>query len=172
MKTLVIHPTDQSTDFLSKIYEGKEWKVVRNNLPNSILGRNIREHDRIVMLGHGSKDGLFGHNKILIGSEHVNFLRGKEIVAIWCNADEFVKKYGLLGFYTGMFISEIEEAYYEGVYGVEYGEIESSNNRFSEAVGKHIFKNDMLENVKNDYQDHDSAVTVFNHERLYFRKHL
>jgi len=29
MKTLIIHPEDTSTDFLSTIYEGKDWTIIR-----------------------------------------------------------------------------------------------------------------------------------------------
>lgn len=168
MKTLVIHPKDYSTDFLSHIYEGKDYTVITENPSNSQLRKQIIEHDRIIMLGHGDARGLFGHKRMLIHAQHVNFLREKEVIAIWCHADEFIKKYNLKGFYTGMFISEIDEAYYESVYGVTTNEIDTSNEVFAKAVGTHIDSPNILTEVKDAYENNDSAIVVFNHQRLYY----
>lgn len=167
MKTLVIHPKDNSTDFLSHIYKDKNFTVVNDNIGNSKKRKLLKEHDRIIILGHGTKDGLFGHKKFMIDSNDVATLREKEIVAIWCNADEFVKKYGLKGFYTGMFISEIDEAYYEGVYGLTTDEIEKSNNDFAKILGKHLDSKNILKKVKEEYKNDDSSVVIFNSQRLY-----
>jgi len=54
MKTLVIHPNDETTEFLNKIYEDKDWKVMSFELTKAALTKQIAVHDRIVMLGHGS----------------------------------------------------------------------------------------------------------------------
>lgn len=167
MKTLVIHPADKSTDFLSHIYKDKNFTIITENIGNSKKRKLLKEHDRIIMLGHGTKDGLFGHNKFMIDSNDVATLREKEIVAIWCNADEFVKKYGLKGFYSGMFISEIDEAYYEGVYGLSFDEIEKSNNAFAKILGKHLDEEHILIKVKTEYQKIDSLVVGFNSQKLY-----
>lgn len=167
MKTLVIHPKDKTTEFLSHIYKDKNFNVITYNPTNSKLRKLLKEYDRIIMLGHGSKDGLFGHKKFMISSNDVATLREKEIVAIWCNADEFVKKYNLKGFYSGMFISEIDEAYYEGVYGLSVGEIEKSNNDFAKILGKYLDDSNVLEKVKSEYKDDDSSVVIFNRERLF-----
>ena len=110
MKTLVIHPKDTTTDFLSLIYEDKDWTVITDNISKSALKRQIKAHDRIVMLGHGMETGLIGFNRLVIDSNLVYLLREKHCVCIWCNADKFVLKYGLKGFYTGMIISEVQEA--------------------------------------------------------------
>ena len=167
MKTLVIHPKENSTDFLSHIYKDKDFTVVNDNIGNSKKRKLLKEHDRIIMLGHGTKDGLFGHKKFMIDSNDVATLREKEVVAIWCNADEFVKKYGLKGFYSGMFISEIDEAYYEGVYGLTVDEIEKSNNDFAKILGKHLDSKNTLKKVKEEYKNDDSSVVIFNSQRLY-----
>lgn len=167
MKTLVIHPKDDSTDFLSHIYKDKDFTIFTENHSNSELRKLLKNHDRIIMLGHGTQDGLIGHRRLIITSNDVATLREKEIVAIWCNADEFVKKYGLKGFYSGMFISEEVEAIYEGVYGVSVAEIEKSNNDFAKILGKYLDSGNILEAVKEEYRDDDSAVVVFNRNRLY-----
>ena len=79
----------------------------------------------------------------------------------------FVKKYGLKGFYSGMFISEIDEAYYEGVYGLTVDEIEKSNNDFAKILGKHLDSKNTLKKVKEEYKNDDSSVVIFNSQRLY-----
>lgn len=58
MKTLVIHPKDQTTDFLSVIYDDKDWTIINTNVSKSYLKTQIKSHDRIVMLGHGTDKGL------------------------------------------------------------------------------------------------------------------
>ena len=167
MKTLVIHPKDISTDFLSHIYNNKNFTIITDNIGNFKKRKLLKDHNRIIMLGHGTNNGLFGYNRFIIDSNDVNILREKEVIAIWCNADEFIKKYNLKGFYTGMFISEIDEAYYEGVYGLTIEEIEKSNNDFAKILGKHLDCPNILDKVKSEYKDDDSSLIVFNRNRLY-----
>ena len=57
--TMVIHPTDPTTDFMIPIYEGKGWDVHRDNLDEQFLLKEAEKYDRLVMLGHGCKYGLF-----------------------------------------------------------------------------------------------------------------
>jgi len=59
MKTLVIHPDDRSTDFLSPIYEPvKNKTVITGGITKEQLRKHIQDHDRILMMGHGSPAGL------------------------------------------------------------------------------------------------------------------
>jgi hypothetical protein len=58
MKTLVIHPKDETTEFLSKIYADKDWKVMSSKLTKADLTKQIVVHDRIVMMWNGGKMGL------------------------------------------------------------------------------------------------------------------
>ena len=75
------------------------------------------DYATIMMLGHGNKYGLFSKpNKIgkqerfLITDRHVQFLRGKTCIGIWCYANMFAEKYKLHGLFSGMIISELQEA--------------------------------------------------------------
>ena len=133
MKTLVIHPFDITTGFLEDIYIDKDWTVVDWNPSKCGLKNLIKEHDRIIMLGHGTEDGLLGYNRFVINSELVYLLREKLCVCIWCNADKFVEKYSLKGFYTGMIISEHEEAIMFCV-NTTNTEIYNSNTLFAKAI--------------------------------------
>ena len=144
MKTLVIHPKDSSTDFLKPIYENIPNKtVVTGGATPEQLKNMIIAHDRIMMMGHGSPSGLFSIGNfpswgLIINESLVEILRtkGSNLFFIWCNADVFVKQHNLKGFYTGMFISEVEEALYSGVGEVTQDEVDTSNNTFSRLLSE------------------------------------
>lgn len=168
MKTLVIHPSDTTTDFLKAVYLDKpDWTVVNNSISKSKLIKLIKSHDRIVMMGHGTPHGLLGFGRYVIDSNYVQFLREKSTICIWCNADAFVEKYGLSGFYTGMIISEYGEAYMCSV-PTKPGCIEKSNIKFANAIKESIDSDDILLNMKRLY-DGENAVEFFNEERLFYK---
>lgn len=175
MKTLVIHPQDNSTKELSIIYENHldDWTIINNwDIPKSILRERIKEHDRIIMMGHGTPGGLLNpvHRGFIIDSSFVDLLREKkECVHIWCNSDKFVKKYNLKGFTTGMIISEEYEADYCGVSYTD-GDVVSSNVLFSESIRDTIDETSelMVENTIRDYNtDDNSDVLNYNRSRIY-----
>lgn len=69
MNTLVIHPDNRSTDFLKVIYEGKDYTVLQNReqINRKLLTLNlIKNHDRIIMMGHGGPYGLVGHSSLFM----------------------------------------------------------------------------------------------------------
>jgi len=165
MKTLVIHPFDLTTGFLEDIYIDKGWTIVDWNPSHAGLKHIIKEHDRIIMLGHGTEDGLLGYGRFIINSELVYLLREKICIYIWCNADIFVKKYSLKGFYTGMIISECNEAEMFYVYATNK-EIYESNVLFSKAIKESIDDIDMLSKVKSIYIGH-SEVINYNKYNMY-----
>jgi hypothetical protein len=177
MKTLVIHPKDATTDFLKPIYDGKDFTVLSDveRLSKSKLKKLISEHDRIVMLGHGTGYGLLNPSNMtpIIDSNLVYLLREKDCVCIWCNANEFVEKYGITGFYTGMIISDYMEA---NMYSVNatYQEIEKSNELFAESIKLAIEWNNekMLGLAKTNYtlilRDELNRVIDFNKHNLFY----
>ena len=164
MKTLVIHPKDSTTAFLTEIYSDKDWSVINTNTSKKILKDKIKAHDRVVMLGHGTELGLIGFGRLVIDSSWVYLLREKECVCIWCNADLFVLKYGLRGFYTGMIISESDEAEIYLPYPYTHKDIDDSNSLFAETIKK-SFDVDV---IKMDYKSDTNAVIMFNKDNLYY----
>lgn len=171
MKTLVIHPVDPTTDFLSAVYEGKGWNVVRQHIGKGKLRKMVQEHDRIIMLGHGTQSGLmgkmghFGHY-FVVDSSFVQALREKEIVAIWCDADIFVERYGLKGFYTGMIVSEYEEAIIYSVPGTD-DDIDESNQLFAKVLAKSIVASNMLTETKKGYVKDGNKIVEYNNKNLF-----
>jgi len=113
--TLVIHPADPTTDFLKYIYVGKEYDVITKCDDDNEIRKQIAAHDRIIMLGHGTGDGLIKspyEAKFIINDSHADLLREKETISIWCYSDKFFRRNNLHGFHTGMIISETLEAQY------------------------------------------------------------
>lgn len=142
MKTLVIHPEDKSTDFLKPIYTNiKRKTVLTKNVSRDKLLAAVRSHDTIIMLGHGSSNGLFNVSGIgkgiwAVGESMVEELRrDKQLIAIWCNANKFIERHQLPALYSGMFISEVSEARYCGVQG-DQAMVDESNNAFAALLGR------------------------------------
>jgi len=152
MKTLVIHPKDETTDFLCNIYADKDWKVMNSKLTKAALTKQIAAHDRIVMLGHGSEMGLLQFRQLVIDKTFFPLLKEKSCVCIWCHADEFVNEHGLKAFYTGMFISELLEAF-ENDIDSNWDGIRHSNALFAEAVNVSIDMGNTREKIKELYKE-------------------
>jgi len=178
MTNLVIHPTDRSTDFLKPIYANiTDATILHSGVNKAQIAKLISEHDRIIMLGHGSIHGLFsigqfdGENGYVIDSTMIPLLLEKECISIWCNADQFMNKHELNGFYSGMFISEVSEATYCGLPGMDQETVTASNDYFAELLGEVI--NEPLsvihEHVIYNYGllIEDNPVALYNYNRLY-----
>ena len=54
----MIHPKDKSTDFLKPIYHGRNVRVITGGCTKEDVAKAIDEHDHIVMMGHGTPQGL------------------------------------------------------------------------------------------------------------------
>jgi hypothetical protein len=162
MKTLVIHPKDKTTDFLSEIYSDQDWIVLSENISHSSLKKLMNDHERIIILGHGDEKGLFGFGRHVIDSRLVYLLRQKSLVCIWCNADKFVYKYGLKGMYTGMIISEVDEADYCMVQATQ-SQVSESNKLFAITMRDLVRGEDSL----NTYNSTTNPVIQYNSERIY-----
>jgi len=179
MKTLIIHPEDDTTKFLTGIYAPlKNKTVITGGVTNAELKKYIDNHDRIIMLGHGSPMGLLAVNRFpdcnsyIIDSSLVESLRNKSNnVFIWCNADQFVHRHSLNGFYSGMFISEISEAWIYDFWDVDQDCINESNNLFSAIVSNHLDERleVLFKNVKDQYGAlaKSNLIAQFNLKRLF-----
>jgi hypothetical protein len=162
-KTLIIHPKDNSTDFLKGIYKNiPNITLITEGKSKNEIKQLIEKHDRIMMMGHGSSNGLFAvgdwpdKHSYIIDESIVNILSKKDnSVFIWCNADGFVNKFKLKGFFSGMFISE-------------------SNYGFVNIVSEHIYKpqDEMYNQITNKYNilAKYNKVASYNSIRLYLNK--
>jgi hypothetical protein len=193
MKTLIIHPNDRSTDFLCPIYQRASGRlkfddvtVFRGAQTRTQINEAIQTHDQVIMMGHGSPGGLFAMGMLtdinhfgfnlpyVIDSNTVELLKQKDnSIFIWCNADQFVTRHGLKGFYTGMFISEIIEAAYCGLPGISQEIVDESNNGFVKIFSDELQKtrdtNILFEQTNDKYSliAGINPVAKYNYNRLY-----
>lgn len=181
MKTLIIHPKDASTQFLDIVYKPIPDKtIITGGITKEELKKLIEEHDRVMMCGHGSPYGLFsvgqfpGSNSrgYIIDDTMVEVLSKKDnSVFIWCNADQFVQYHGLKGFYSGMFISEVGEAYYCGLPGTKQEVVDESNYGFCNLLSECINEPQelMYETIRTNYGKIavENPVALYNYNRLY-----
>jgi hypothetical protein len=174
----VIHANDPTTKVLSYLYETRKdvSALINESSTNTDVQNAIRRDSVIMMLGHGNEYGLFSkpsrngkYNRFLITDRHVQFLRGKTCIGIWCHANRFAEKYGLHGLFSGMIISEMQEAKDLNIQTTQEEisiEMEKFAIRLQDCIGKYglqdtPFKMRELDDVK-------SELTTFNYSRLYF----
>ena len=184
---LVIHPDDRSTDFLKPSYSDLDATVLTQRDEFYNLAETMKRHNRIIMMGHGSPNGLFmpqiegveeGENGELfeysdysINDTYADILREKRTVCVWCNADKYVVPNDLHGFYTGMVISELCEADYCDVKGCNPKQLEQSSSKFTMGL-KEAIKVDGPESLnifKEIYNNPKNPIMGYNRKRLYFR---
>lgn len=184
MRTLIVHPKDQSTDFLKPIYSPLTNKtIITGGVTKSELRELIETHDRVIMLGHGSPFGLLSilqfpkASNYIIDWSVVDLLCQKtDNIYIWCHADKFVKMNRLKGFCSGMFISEVSEAFSWGYFVANTKLIDESNDLFAETVSKYIIEplDIMYQNVIQEYGvlAKTNPIADFNLERLYINSDI
>ena len=179
MKNLIIHPEDPTTTFLSQIYARLTNKtVIRGDISKSEIPKLIESHDRVLMLGHGSPNGLLSIDMFpdagsyIIDDSMVLSLKNKtNCLFIWCHADQFVQRHGLSGLYSGMLISEVGEAFYYGFDDVDWNMIDQSNDRFASNVSKYL--NESMESlyqkllIEYGFMARTNPIARFNLDRLY-----
>lgn len=113
---IVIHiDTQKDTSFLKKTYEGIDNLILLYNPTKKEINETLEQNptEDVMMLGHGGTTGLFGYNfkdGYAIDSTNVHLLKDRNCIAIWCYAKEFGRRYGLKGYFTSMFISNVGEA--------------------------------------------------------------
>ena len=184
---LVIHPDDRSTDFLKPSYADLDATVLTQRDEFYNLAETMKRHNRIIMMGHGSPNGLFmpqiegveedengelfEYSDYSINDTYADILREKRTVCVWCNADKYVVPNDLHGFYTGMVISELCEADYCDVKGCNPKQLEQSSSKFTMGL-KEAIKVDGPESLnifKEIYNNPKNPIMGYNRKRLYFR---
>lgn len=188
MKTLIIHPTDRTTVFLSIIYKGMKNFTLLNGfdengfpITQEDIKKLIPKFDRVIMMGHGSPFGLFsaggfkGERGYIIDRSFVDLLKGNpNNIYIWCNADMFVNEHKLSGFFSGMFISELGEARYCRIENPTLEMVREGNYNFVHLVNKYKTRPSKVihRNVKRHYlkQSETNGCIKYNGERLYYNE--
>lgn len=180
---LVIHPTDKTTAMLSILYEGLEVKLIESDCSNKKMGHLLRHTSprvRIMLLGHGSNNGLFfrkndeeeGFDGIIVGHPQAYYLRKHcgDIIGMWCHAMEFAKKEGLHGLFSGMIISEMSEAEEYGV-ATDKESMDRTNRIMFTQLRRLLDDGIPLHEIPERLKTLDttqSELSRFNYERFYY----
>lgn len=172
MKNLVIHPIDSTTDFLNAIYKNIEnLTIIRENISKSKINDLIKANDRIIILGHGTDYGLLSSNfeKYVIDCRNIQFLKDKEVIGIWCNANIFAEKYDLKGLFSGMVISELSEAKDYNIHTNEY-ELLFENDNFAKNLS-YCIQNYILKDIPKIFKTFNNTKTElcnFNYNSIFY----
>ena len=163
---------DNDSSMLKKIWENAsnitlvhitEWNDVVEKFVNLAISN---EQDTLLFCGHGSSYGLFAPNSLceyILHQENVRQIKAKNIIGVSCYAKEFAKRNNLHGFFTDMFISNINEAVDYGVCATIEDIYESANIIFSiinKILTGQLSYHDCLEMLKTT--DTDNPVFDFN----------
>ena len=99
-----------------------------------------RPTETLLCFGHGSPRGLFTHDfkGMLIDAESVPLLTEREMIGIWCYASNFGITHNLRGFFTYMFISNMQECVFNRCGYYEDDVIFAENRLFAERVNELI----------------------------------
>jgi len=157
MKTLVIHPQDKSTDFLRPIYAGLDdvTLVTRGWTVNQVR-EAIQTHDQVMMMGHGSPNGLFAVGQFPIDYPHSSHIIGASMVEA-----------------LAMFVSEVGEAFYCGVKTFDQASVDESNDAFARQLGECLGATRAPDQIFDQIRDQygllaeTNAIAEYNHQRLY-----
>ena len=174
----VIHATDPTTHVLSLLYQQREDvnMLITERNSSSDVQRALRSDDVIMMLGHGNEYGLFSkpdkngrYERFMITDRHVQFLRNKICIGIWCYANKFAERYGLHGLFSGMIISELQEAIDLNISATK-DEIDVEMERFTLRLKENIEIFGLKDTpIRMRYlDDTKSALTTFNYNQLYY----
>ena len=174
-KVLVIHPEDVSTDMLQIVYSGKGYDVIRDpSISDEELVEQIRSHDKIIMLGHGTPSGLLAFDRknfsirYLINDSHAELLKTKETYSMWCYSDLYFSKHGMKGFHSGMIISEMMEALALGINGYTDADISKTLVPLMFAMHDTLEMEDLEEmrRIILERYDADDPITQFNRKNI------
>ena len=120
--------------------------------------------DVFLMCGHGTAHGLLSpdFSQYMVHQYCAPYNR-TNVVGVFCHASEFAKTYGLHGFYTSMFISNINEAVDYGV-NCTVDEIEAQNESFCQAIHQLLEDEIPISEWMNHFHTsvEDNEVTIFN----------
>ena len=128
---------DVDTRVLAALWDGiPDARVldVRPGTPNArahVDAAIAEEEDALVLCGHGSLQGLFDPSVMvrgnlaaiarnppyLVDARNAPSIRARRVVGVWCYAAAFAESTGLRGFFTGMFVSNPQEAAFVGCPG-------------------------------------------------------
>ena len=132
----------EDTARLKKAYEGlDDVTLLYNPTKEEVVEELQLNNDPLVMcLGHGTTSGLFGTSWLgyVVDRSMADLLKNRKMIGIWCFASSFAERYGLNGYFTSMFISNINEAEGFGFVDNNNDDIFNEINLFCEKINTYL----------------------------------
>jgi hypothetical protein len=183
-ETVAVHPKDDSTDFLKPIYGSLSSVLVcSGGKSRAEVAALCKSAKSIFCVGHGTQGGLmavgaFPNELFIVDESFLQAFKHKNLFLVWCNADVWVERTKVKKvFFSGMFVSETDEASLESL-PPDKEAVQESNAAFAAICAKHIqlFLLGKIQEfhtvVTSDYRvvGATNPIAAFNCERLYFKK--
>lgn len=111
LDAIYIQSTPDTLEF-EEMFRGLDANILVNPTYEQINNFLAWSSNRLLICGHGTEFGLFdpSMNDYCIDRSNVHLLSGREVIGIWCFAGNFADRYNLRGFFTSMFVSNVNEA--------------------------------------------------------------
>ena len=137
----------------------------------------IEEDDTLILIGHGTSHGLlhpnFNSGEYLIHEENINLIHAKRVICIWCYASTFCDNHNLKAFATSMFISNVDEAWDNGIRGVTQDEINIIDERIDADIARLILSDipmkDWIMHL-GAKMDIENPIDMFNRQGFYYNE--
>lgn len=132
------------------------------------------EHDTLILCGHGSPNGLYfpRFEDYVIHDMHVELIHARRVICCWCHASSFVERFNIHNcIATGMFISNVNEAYDNGCYNSTQDDIDSVCRRFDSELKSLICSNVPISEWYmriGAHMDVDNEIDLFNRQGVIY----
>lgn len=171
---IVIHiDTMADTHRLSRAYEGLDGvTLLYNPTREEVVEELERNDDNLVMcLGHGTSRGLFSADfrGYVIDGYMADLLENRTMIGIWCYASDFASTYGMHGYFTSMFISNVGEARMNGFYEATEEEINDEIDEFCDSIRGFIEEHTEMDcwvDILQENCHRDRGFVRFNYEAM------
>ena len=163
----------EDTSTFSPLYENIEGSTLLYNPTKEEVVKILSErpNESLMCFGHGTESGLLSEDwsETIIDSSMVDLLRDRDIIGIWCYASEFAKRHNLRGFFTYMFVSNLQECVFcrLGYYDEEI--IFEQNEKFARRINELINNGTPLADwveLLNEGRDEGYTFVDFNYDNL------
>lgn len=147
MLDAIVIDSSLDTIFYTNIISGVDTNLLVNPSGHQTKELLRGSSNDLLLFGHGNELGLFNqhwNNGYCIDRSHLEMLRKRRIIGVWCYAGNFADRYGLHGFFTSMFISNSREAREYGFDTTE-DEVIRQNIIFGDALNRLILDGTPME---------------------------
>lgn len=167
----IVSDNGSETSMYHTLVESLNGEVLVNPTVEEARDLLLKSNKDVILFGHGDCDGLLKSNlkEHLIDKSFASLLKTRNVIGIWCYASDFADANDLHGFFTSMFVSNVNEAYMLHMFDAEKNTISSELKLFLEKVNKLMRDNVALDKwvmaLQNDC-DKSLSFVRYNYEAL------